>query len=62
MRESSIEITLTVQLVLTIDPSEQYPLATISEVLLKQNITSLLVECLNDLLVTNFCGQKHAPP
>jgi hypothetical protein len=55
MRESPIEITLTVQLVLTIDPSEQYPLATISEVLVEQNITSLLVEslveCLNDLLV-----------
>jgi len=64
MKESPIEITLTVQLVLTIDPSEQYPLAAISEVLVKQNITSLLVEslveCLNDLLVTNVCGPKHA--
>jgi len=64
MRESPIEITLTVQLVLTIDPSEQYPLAAISEVLVEQNITSLLVEslveCLNDLFVTNFCGEKHA--
>jgi hypothetical protein len=64
MRESPIEITLTVQLVLTIDPTEQYPLATISEVLVKQNITSLLVEslveCLNDRLVESFCGEKHA--
>jgi hypothetical protein len=59
-----IEITLTVQLVLTIDPSEQYPLAALSEVLVEQNITSLLVEslveCLNDRLVESFCGEKHA--
>jgi hypothetical protein len=64
MEESPIEITLTVQLVLTIDPSEQYPLAAISEVLAKQNITSILVEalveCLNERLVENFCGEKHA--
>jgi len=64
MRESPIEITLTVQLILTIDPSEQYPLAAISEVLVEQNITSLLVEslveCLNDRLVESFCGEKHA--
>jgi len=39
MEESPIEITLTVQLALTIDPTEQYPLAVISEVLAKQNIT-----------------------
>ena len=48
MRESPIEITLTVQFVLTIDPSEQYPLAAISEVLVKQNITSLLVGTLDE--------------
>ena len=51
-------------MVLTIDPTEQYPLAAISEVLAKQDITSLLVESLierlNDRLVTNFCGEKHA--
>jgi len=35
MEESPIEITLTVQLALTIDPTEQYPLAVISEVLAK---------------------------
>lgn len=64
MRESPITITLTVQLVLTIDPSEQYPLAVISEVLSKQNITSMLVEslveCLNECLVERYCGPKHA--
>jgi len=64
MEESPIEITLTVQLVLTIDPTEQYPLAVITEVLAKQNITSILVEalveCLNERLVENFCGVKHA--
>jgi len=64
MEESPIEITLTVQLVLTIDPTEQYPLAVITEVLAKQNITSILVEalveCLNERLVESFCGVKHA--
>jgi hypothetical protein len=64
MEESPIEITLAVQLTLTIDPTEQYPLAVISEVLTKQNITSILVEalveCLNERLVENFCGEKHA--
>ena len=64
MRESPVKITLTVQLVLTIDSTDQYPLAAISEFLVKQNITSLLVEslveCLNDLLVENLCGEKHA--
>jgi len=63
MEESPIEITLTVQLALTIDPTEQYPLAVISEVVLaKQNITSILVEalveCLNERLVENFCGKN----
>ena len=64
MEESPIEITLTVQLALTIDPTEQYPLAVITEVLAKQNITSILVEalveCLNKRLVKSFCGVKHA--
>jgi len=64
MRESPIKITLTVQLVLTIDSSERYPLAVISEILSKQNITSLLVEalveCLNECLVERYCGPKHA--
>ena len=64
MRESPIRITLTVQLVLTIEPSEPYPLAVISEFLSKQNITSMLVEalveCLNEVLVQSYCGEKHA--
>ena len=63
IRESPVKITLTVQLVLTIDPSEQYPLAAISELLAKQNITSMLVEtlveCLNERLVESYCGEKH---
>jgi len=49
---------------LTIDPTDQYPLAAISELMAKQNITSMLVEslveCLNDLLVKSVCGEKHA--
>ena len=59
-----IQITLTVQLVLTIDPTERYPLAVIGEVLTKQNITSMLVEslveCLNEYLVESYCVPKHA--
>ena len=64
MRESPIRVTLTVQLTLTIDPNEPYPLAVISELLFKQNITPMLVEalveCLNEILVESYCGQKHA--
>ncbi len=58
MRESPIHVTLTVQLTLTIDPNEPYPLAAISELLSKQNITSMLVEalveCLNEVLVESY--------
>jgi hypothetical protein len=64
MRESPIKITLTVQLVLAIDPSEEYPLAVIGELVSKQNIESVLVETLverlNERLVQNYCGDKHA--
>jgi hypothetical protein len=62
MRESPITLTPTVQLDLTIDPTGQYPLAAISELLAKQNITSMLVESLveslNDLLVKSICGEN----
>jgi hypothetical protein len=63
MRESSIKIMPAVQLILTIDPSEQYPLAVISKLLSRPNITSTLVEslvCLNERLVQRYCGPKHA--
>jgi hypothetical protein len=64
MRESPIQITLIVQLVLTIDPTERYPLAMIGEILSKRNITSMLVEslveCLSEYLVESYCGPKHA--
>ncbi len=43
MEESPIKITLTVQLALTIDPTEQYPLAVISECSFKPRFKSSLL-------------------
>ena len=44
MRESPIQITLTVHLILSIDPTEQYPLAAVAEVITQQGIESTLLE------------------
>lgn len=64
MRESPIQITLTVHLVLSIDLTEQYPLAAVAEVLTQQSIESALLETLiqslNEHLVEAYCGDKHA--
>jgi hypothetical protein len=64
MSESPIQITLTIHLVLSIDPTEQYPLAAFAEFLTKQNIESTLleslIESLNEVLVEAYCGEKHA--
>lgn len=50
MRESPIQITLTVHLVLSIDPTEQYPLAAVAEFLTEQRIESTLLEALIERL------------
>jgi len=64
MNESPIEITVTIHFVLTIDPTEQYPLAVFAEFLAEQRLGSTLleaiIESLNDVLVEAFCGEKHA--
>jgi len=61
---SPIETTLTIQLSLSIDPSEQYPLATFAEFLTNQHLESTLlegvIESLDDTLVEAYCGKKHA--
>jgi|AntDeeMinimDraft_5_1070356.scaffolds.fasta_scaffold15020_1 transposase-like protein len=65
MSKSPIQITLTIHLVLFIDPTEQYPLATIAEFITHQNLESTLLEALierlNEVLVEAYCGEKHAP-
>lgn len=64
MRESPIQITLIIHLVLSIDPTERYPLAAVAEFLTDQNIESTLlealIESLNEVLVEAYCGEKHA--
>ncbi|WP_394342646.1 ISH6 family transposase [Saliphagus sp. LR7] len=59
-----MQITLTIHLVLSIDPTEQYPLAAVAEFLTDQNIESTLleslIESLNEHLVEAYCGEKHA--
>ena len=50
MRESPIQITLTIHLVLSIDPTEQYPLTASAEFLTDQNIESTLLEALIESL------------
>ena len=63
MRELPIQVTLTVHLVLSIDPTEQYPLAAIAEVITQQGIESTLLEklvqSLNEYLVEAYCGDKY---
>jgi hypothetical protein len=58
MRESPIQITLTIHLVLSIDPTEQCPLAAVAEFLTEQSIESTLleslIESLNEQLVETF--------
>ena len=60
---SPIEITLTIHLSLSIDPSEQYPLAAFAEFLTNQHLESTLleavIESLDDMLVEAYCGEKH---
>ncbi len=64
MSESPIEISVTIHFVLTIDPTEQYPLAAFAEFLTEQHLESTLlepiIESLNDVLVEAYCGEKHA--
>jgi hypothetical protein len=64
MQESPIEVTVTIHFVLTIDPTEQYSLATFAEFLSEQRLESTLleaiIESLNDVLVEAYCGEKHA--
>jgi len=64
MNESPIEVTVTVHFVLTIDPTEQYPLAAFAEFLTEQRLESTLleaiIESLNDVLIEAYCGEKHA--
>lgn len=64
MNESPIEVTVTIHFVLTMDPTEQYPLAAFAEFLTEQRLESTLlkeiIESLNDVLVEGFCGEKHA--
>ena len=63
MSESPIQITLTIHLSLSIDPTERYPLAAIAEVIAQQNLNSVLleklIESLNEQLVEAYCGEKH---
>jgi len=64
MNKSPIEVTVTIHFVLTIDPTEQYPLAAIAEFLAEQRLESTLleaiIESLNENLVEAYCGEKHA--
>jgi len=64
VNESPIEVTVTIHFVLTIDPTEQYPLAAFTEFLAEQRLQSTLleaiIESLNDVLVEAYCGEKHA--
>ena len=63
VQESPIEVTVTIHFVLTIDPTEQYPLAAFAEFLSEQRLESTLleaiIESLNDALVEAYCGEKH---
>jgi len=62
--ESPIELSVTINFVLIIDPTEQYPLATLAEFLNEQRLEATLleaiIESLNDVLVEAYCGEKHA--
>ena len=64
MNKSPIEVAVTIHFVLTIDPTEQYPLAAFAEFLTEQRLESTLleaiIESLNDVLVEAYCGEKHA--
>ena len=64
MNKSPIEVTVTIHFVLTIDPTQQYPLAAFAEFLTEQRLESTLleviIESLNDVLVEAYCGEKHA--
>lgn len=64
VNKSPIEVTVTIHFVLTIDPTEQYPLAAFAEFLTEQRLESTLleaiIESLNDVLVEAYCGEKHA--
>jgi hypothetical protein len=64
MNKSPIEVTVTIHFVLTIDPTEQYPLAAFAEFLTEQRLESTLfeaiIESLNDVLVEAYCGERHA--
>lgn len=58
MRRFPIKIVFIVQLILTINPSERYTPVVISEVVLKQNITSVLMKILNKRLVVKTSTQR----
>jgi len=64
MNKSPIEVTVTIHFVLTIDPTEQYPLAAFAEFLTEQRLEATLleaiIESLNDVLIEAYCGEKHA--
>jgi len=64
MNKSPIEVKVTIHFVLTIDPTEQYPLAAFAEFLTEQRLEATLleaiIESLNDVPVEAYCGEKHA--
>ena len=51
MNESPIEVTVTIHFVLTIDPTEQYPLAAFAEFLTEQRLEATLLEEIIDTVV-----------
>jgi len=64
MNKSPIEISVTMDFALSLDPTEKYPLATFADFLTDQHLESELleatVESLNEVLVEAYCGEKHA--
>lgn len=64
VNKSPVKVTVTIHFVLTIDPTEQFPLAAFAEFLTEQRLESTLleaiIESLNDILVEAYCGKKHA--